>query len=154
MVKSILFLLSVTIFLLEGMPADAQKLVIGEKIPEIKIGEWLTPKIKSGDPMYLEFFHPASNACLKRINRLDSMAIKFKDRMSVLLLVRDDTNNTRSIFVGESFHFHAAIDDNGKTYSSFGIHYVPFGVLINGKGRVVWFGNPVSLTDTEIERRM
>ena len=154
MVKFILSVLPAVMLLLCPVNADAQRLVNGEKIPEIKVGEWLTPAAKAEMPMYIEFFHPSSNACLKRIGVLEAMAVRYENAVEVVLFVRDDADKARSILAGKGYHFHAAMDDKGKTYSAFGVHYVPFGVLVNGKGRVVWFGNPASLTDTEIGKAL
>lgn len=154
MVKFILSVLPAVILMLGPVRVDAQRLVGGEKVPEVRFGEWLTPAAAADGPMYLEFFHPASTASVKRVAVLEAMAVKYGGKMGVVLLVRDDADKARGILAGKGYHFHAAMDDKGKTYTAFDVQYVPFGVLVNGKGRVVWFGNPASLTDAEIGRAL
>ena len=154
MVKFILSVLPAVILMLGPSGAGAQRLVNGEKVPEIRFGEWLTPAASAEGPMYLEFFHPASTASVKRVALLEAMAVKYGSKMGVVLLVRDNAGKAKAILSGKGYHFRAAMDDKGKTYTAFDVQYVPFGVLINGKGRVVWFGNPASLTDAEIGKAL
>ncbi len=135
--------------------AAAQKLLNGEKAPEMKYGEWII-SLPSGSTAasYIEFIHPASPATAKRIPQLESMALKYAGRISIILIARDEPDKTRALFSGKTYHFSVAMDDKGKSFDSYGVRYVPFGVLINGKGKVVWFGNPASLTETEISKAL
>ena len=43
--------------------------------------------------------------------------------------------------------FYVAIDPSGRIFSAYGIRYVPFGVLIDRKGRACWIGNPMLATE-------
>ena len=36
------------------------------------------------------------------------------------------------------------------SFRSFGVNYAPFGVIIDSKRKVIWFGNPKQLTEEYI----
>ena len=44
-----------------------------------------------------------------------------------------------------------ALDDEGKTFDAYGVKFVPFSVLLDAKGRVLWFGNSSRLTSQDLD---
>ena len=53
-----------------------------------------------------------------------------------------------------SERFYVAIDLSGRVFKSYGIRYVPFGVLVDPKGRAQWIGNPKLATSESIKRNL
>ena len=45
-----------------------------------------------------------------------------------------------------------ALDHDKKVFGSFGVDFVPFSVLIDAKNRVLWMGNPQSMTSSFIQK--
>lgn len=130
---------------------SAQKLVIGERAPELKVQQWLisAPAV-DGKAIMVEFFHPANKKSAERITKLNSLASTNGDKMIVIVLVRDDSDNAKSILTSGNPSYYPAIDDAGKTFSTFGIKYIPYAVLYDKRGRILWVGNPSSISNNEI----
>lgn len=146
--KKLIFL-TVFCFLALGY-ASAQKLVIGEKAPEIKVKEWIADKpADENNARLVEFFHSGNKQCVTRLKELDRIAKKFK-KLNVIVVSKESAEKVSGILAPGSQSYYPALDDAGKTFENFGVQFVPFGVLIDKKGKVVWFGNPSSLSDDEI----
>ncbi len=45
-----------------------------------------------------------------------------------------------------------AFDDNGRTFRTFGVKFIPFCVIHNKKGRTTWCGNALSLEEKTLEK--
>ena len=111
------FCLAVVVLLFSAGSCPAQRLVVGEKAPELKVGEWLSHKDALSDsrPTLVEFFFSRSEPSLRRL---------------------------------------AALDDGNRTFAAYGVQFVPFAVLFDARGRVVWFGNSSKFGDAELQREL
>lgn len=133
---------------------NAQKLVIGEKAPDIKVKEWLSEKPADDKAKLVEFFHTSSKQCSSRLSVLNSTAKKYSGKLSVVLIAKEPADKIRPAVSPANKNFATGIDDGSKTFDNYGAQFVPFSVLIDKKGRVVWFGNPSSLSDDTIEKAL
>lgn len=127
------------------MPAAAQKAIIGQRAPEIKIAQWLTEKPTEERTQLLVFYHSTSKQATDQLCELDDLAKKYGDKLDVTVLAREKEDKVRPMILDSPHNFHVALDDNGKTFSNFGVQYVPFSVLMDARGKVLWFGNPAQL---------
>lgn len=137
-----------------SISASAQKLMIGEKTPELRVSEWLKEKPQSGKKIYvIEFAHTTSPPSMSRLERLNNLA-KSKPDINIILLFKESKdivhNHTRHI----NYNFFVAIDNEGKTFSSYGVNFVPFSIIIDKKGHAIWFGNSDQLNDNIINEAL
>lgn len=142
------------ILFIAAFTAKAQKLVIGEKSPDMKVKEWLSGQPTEGGLRFVEFFHTSSKQCVARLATIDGVAKKYKGRLSVILIAKEPADKVKAVVSPGSKAFYTAIDDAGKTFDSFGVQFVPFSVLVDKKGRVIWFGNPSSFDESIISRNL
>ena len=134
--------------------ASAQKLMIGEKAPEIKISEWLNGKPVSNKITYIiEFAHTTSPPSMSRLTKLNNLA-KSKPDINVILLFKEKKDIVLSHIKHIDHKFFVALDHNGKTFESYGVNFVPFSVIINNDGEAIWFGNSDFLNDNLIITRL
>ncbi|MCD8103137.1 MAG: hypothetical protein LUE26_11320 [Alistipes sp.] len=132
--------------------AGAQNLVIGEKAPDLRVSEWLWDNPPAENkPKLIEFFHSGSPQCTSRVSDIESTAKRFESGLCVIVLAKEPPAGVMQA-LGRRGTYFAAIDDGSRTFDGFGVRYVPFSVLIDGRGKVLWFGNPSSLTADEIGR--
>lgn len=130
---------------------DAQRFVIGEKAPSVRVSEWLSPTQPSGGKAQLiEFFHSSNKQCPMRLAVLDDLAAQYPGKLEVIVVTKEPVEKIEGILQPAESHYFVASDDNGRTFASFGAQFVPYSVLIDKKGRVVWFGNPSSLDEATI----
>jgi len=148
--KKIIIAAAVILFSASGL--SAQKLVIGEKAPDIKASEWIIPQSGRGTATLTEFFFSQSDPSVRRLPALDGIARQNAGKLAVIVISREDKSKVEPFVSGKNYSFGVAIDDNGKTFASYGVQFVPFSVLTDARGRVVWFGNSSQLTNNIIQQ--
>ena len=130
---------------------EAQRLVIGERAPELRIREWMGGSgLTEGRPSLVEFVVSTSAPSVRRVAPLKALAARYRGRLDVVLVAKEAPDKIAPL-VGDRGALLVGIDDGGKSYAAFGVQYVPFAVLIDGRGRVVWSGNPSSLDEQQID---
>lgn len=132
--------------------ASAQKIIIGERAPEIKVSEWLNGAPADSKAYMIEFYHSSSKQADQHLATLDAVAEKYAGKLNVIVVAKESKDKISSTELGKQHKFHTAIDDNGKTFDNHGVQFVPFSVIVDSKGRAVWFGNPTSLSVDDIAK--
>ncbi len=130
-----------------SLSASAQRLMIGEKAPELKISEWLNGKPELGKKVYIiEFAHTTSPPSMSRLDELNNLA-KSKPNINVILLFKESKDIVQKHTKQINHKFFVALDNEGKTFSTYGVNFVPFSIVLDKKGHAIWFGNSDQLND-------
>lgn len=149
-----IFLASALVFW--TMTVAAQQIALGERVPELRVASWLNGRMPvQGRPTLFVFFHTSSRPSVESLARLEALDRTFGERVNVVLIVREDAE-TIAETVGPltGGGLTVAFDDNGRSFASYGVQYVPYGVLVSPKGRALWQGNPRRLTDGILESNL
>lgn len=131
------------------LTASAQKLMTGDRAPQLEVGSWLYGAPAASGVRLIEFFHSASAPSIARLSAVSAVAEKYPD-LSVVLVTREEAAAVEAALGTGERPYRVAIDAGGKTFAAYGVQYLPFAVLIDGRGRIAWFGNPANLTDEQI----
>jgi len=131
----------------------AQRLVTGDRAPELKVGVWLNSSPGSGLRL-IEFFHSSSPQSVARLDENERLAKKYGSRLAVIVIAKEEAEVIERVIKPSERTFHAGIDDAEKTFSAYGIQFVPYSVFLDSRGRIVWFGNPAMLTDRIIDQNL
>ena len=146
MKKALLILLAA--WLLTPSDAEAQNIILGEKVPELKAPGWIDNRHpRPAQVTYVEFFHSSNPACITSLKRLKKLTDSPNARLRVIVVTREDTARIAPLlrpYLSQriSATFHA---DRGVTY-------VPFGVLIDARHRALWMGNSLQFNEQIIEQ--
>lgn len=154
MKRFLLMLLTVWGFLGIHTAVQAQNLVIGSRVSEVKASEYLQGAPTKDRPLLIEFFYSASEPCRNRLAELNKLAGNYVGRIDVLVLANEDRERIIPLLQGEDYAFAVALDDAGKTFHAYGVRFVPFSVLLDAKGRVLWFGHSARLTIVDLEQAL
>ena len=131
----------------------AQNLAIGERIPPLhpKYRDWLYGNIpENREYTYIGFVHSASVPCIEGTVLFVDVVAAGVDNMRIILLTKESEDQ-----IGNWLKIYAS----GNTgvacnceypFRSFGVNYAPFGVIIDRRQRVLWFGNPKQLTREQL----
>ena len=125
--------------------AEAQRLRLGDRTPDISIGATLGTPIDNILQKYIcmVFIHSESAPAVDAADRLCDELISAYDDMAIVLLTAEEKTEDNALL--NSFVSHntsVAFDNNHHTFRSFGINYVPFGVIFDKKKqRIEWFGS-------------
>lgn len=105
--------------------ATAQNIALGERVPELKIQTWLDNRQPEPAPTtYIEFFHSTK-----------------EDPAKIAPLLRPYLSERISVGLNAE-----------KSFTAFGVSYLPFGVLTDAKNRTLWMGNSLQINEKLIEQ--
>lgn len=139
--------------LLAALPLPAQRLVIGEKVPELKVEHWLSAAPSTGNKaVMVEFFHSSNPKSIERLARLDELARSNGENLTVIVLTREDAPAVTGRLLEGNPSYYAGYDASGTAFTSFEARYVPYSVIYDKRGRVLWVGNPSTLSNADVER--
>lgn len=139
--------------LLSCAAASAQNIVLGQRAPELRVAEWLEGREPAPAPLtYIEFYHSSNPRCEEALDRLAALSKQLGKRLRVVVLTREATEKIAPALAGRiAPRMGVGLDPQGKLFTAFGVSYVPFGVLVDAKGRALWMGNTLQLTQKLIE---
>ena len=142
-------LYSIILTLSLGMTAHAQNLAIGERTPpmHLKYRHWVNGHTPAEcEYTYIGFVHSASIPCIRGIEHVEKI-IAGRENVRLLVMTKESEENM-SAWLGRLVAGRSGVAcDCEYPFRSFGVNYAPFGVIIDGKRRVLWFGNPKQLTE-------
>lgn len=144
------------IALVASLTVRAQEIVIGERVPDLRASEWLgaAPTEDDRRATLLIFYHTESQPCVEALPHIDSLARSMKSTRVIVVAMEPKERIAPSLVRYMSERFYVAIDQSGKAFESYGIRYVPFGVLVDPKGRAQWIGNPTLATAATLYRNL
>ena len=130
-----------------------QRVEVGSYAPYIHNVEWISDRPDRSDKaLMVEFFHSANKDCCNHIAPLNNIARDYRQRMDVLMLTREPSEQVADMLLHEYQYFYVATNENGSVFRLFDVTHVPYAVIVNAKGVIVWAGNPLTLTDKTIEK--
>lgn len=148
-------LIVIGILLLTASGAGAQQLINGEKAPDLKIGDWISKtQLESGKPTLIEFFFSRSDQSMKRLPVMDDFARNYGKKLNVLVLSCETKEKMNSITDGKGYAFVIALDNENKTFTAYGAQFVPYGALLDARGKVLWFGNSSKFGVPELKKAL
>ncbi len=143
------------ILLASAVSAQAQRLIIGEKTPDIQVVQWVDGRAAAaGKATLVDFFHSSNQQSINNLNKLDGLETTYGSKLNIVVVSQETMEVFRPFIVDKGYGFYAGIDDNGKTFTAYGVRFVPFAALIDARGRLVWTGNVTNLTDEIIQKAL
>lgn len=107
----------------------------------------------AADLSYLVFFHSSNKGCTASLDALRDLPNKLGSKLRIIIITQEDSEKIAPILTPYiSERIGVALDHDKKVFGSFGVDFVPFSVLIDAKNRVLWMGNPQSMTSSFIQK--
>ena len=111
------------------------------------------PESGRADLSYLVFFHSSNKGCTASLDALRDLSNKLGSKLRIIIITQEDSEKIAPILTPYiSERIGVALDHDKKVFGSFGVDFVPFSVLIDAKNRVLWMGNPQSMTSSFIQK--
>ena len=150
MKKTILITLAAMAF---GAAASGQEIALGERVPEFRIAAWLDDRQPEAAPLtYIEFFHSSSPAGVKSLERLRDLSRREGERLRIVVVTREQHEKVARMlrpYLSERISVGLNAE---KSFTAFGVSYLPFGVLTDAKNRTLWMGNSLQINEKLIEQ--
>lgn len=133
--------------------AAAQNIVLGDRVPELKISKWLDDNQPEAAPAtYIEFFHSSNPACIASLKRLKEITDKTGAKLRVIVVTKEDAAKVTPLLRPYLSKRIGAALGTEKAFTAFGVTYVPFGVLTDARNRAMWMGNSLQFNEKLIEQ--
>ena len=153
--KRLLCILLVAISCSNTISLWAQRVEVGSRAPHIADVEWISdPLEESGKVLMMEFFHSSNKDSREHIDHLNALACDHRHEMDVLVLTREPSEQVAGLLLHEYQYFYIGSDESGKVFRAFNVKHVPYAVIINTKGIIVWAGNPLTLTNQMLKKTL
>ena len=134
-----------------AIPLHAQRLVIGERVPDLNITQWLNgAPVSDGKAVMVEFYHSSNPKGAERLAQLDELAKSYGDRLAVIVVTGEKYDAVISSLLGGNPSYRVGYDGDGSVFSAFSARYVPYSVIYDKRGRILWVGNPSSLSAADV----
>ncbi|WP_294599785.1 hypothetical protein [uncultured Rikenella sp.] len=152
--KKLLLLLGLTLGS-GSIATQAQKLVIGSRVPDFKGVEWSTLPPRAEAPMLIEFYAPENATSARFFPRLAEIRHRHGNGnrgIQIVVLTRKAGAVTDSLKAKYGERYFIGSDPDGKVYRAFHVQYVPYTILVDSKGELYWQGNLGNLPASVLER--
>ena len=132
--------------------ATAQNVVLGDRVPDLKVSKWLDDRQPAAAPAtYIEFFHSSNPACVTSLDKLKKLTGKLGTKRRVIVVTKEDPAKIAPLLKPYLSQQIGVALGAEKGFTAFGVTYVPFGVLTDAKNRAVWMGNSLQFNEKLIE---
>lgn len=145
-------LLVILIFLLScRYTANAENVIIGDKLPEMQLRAWLMDTKPVDKPLScILFHHTESDLCCSCLEQVKQLVYDYSSNINLVIITKEEYAKA-GVALTEHLcdNVGVAFDDKGLTFRAFGVSFIPFCVICDDKNRAVWCGNGMTL-DKEI----
>lgn len=151
----------------EGTPPAAaaaepsqRTLDVGDRLPSELIRDLAGTPAASVSELYgrailLEFFAYWCVPCARAVPLANELHEKFSPRgLSIVGVTSESALKTEPWITGKGVHYAHAYDPSGELHRLFQVKSIPFSVLVDPFGTVLWSGQPVDLTEERVENAL
>ena len=134
--------------------AEAQNIILGEKVPDSKFRSWLMDmQPDAADYTCILFHNSKSPRCQKHLPQIKRIVNSNEDKLNLIILTKEDYSKA-GVALTEHLgdHIGVAFDDGGRTFTAYGVRFIPFCVIYDKKGYALWCGHAGSLTQEIFDR--
>ena len=95
--------------------------------------------------IFIDFWATWCVPCIHAMPHTELLKDEFGDDVLFVLLSDETSEKVKKFMVKNNKDLYSAIDNTGLTHKNFNIHTIPYSILLNNKGNVIWKGQPLEL---------
>lgn len=101
---------------------------------------------------FVDFWATWCKPCVYASEYLGVLQKQYPDDFYVISLSEENPDIVKRFLEKNPTNLAVAIDYKGKTFQTFNTRVLPYGVLINASGKVLWKGSPTDFKSSDVER--
>ena len=128
----------------------SERSLITRTAPKLDVEKWVGEKPFTSGKNILVFSWAAwSQPAAKAVPELNALQKRFSDSLVVVGVCAQEEEDMRR-YSGPAMEFPTAIDSTGKVTATIGATSVPFVLLVDAKGTVLYQGHPAALSPEKV----
>ena len=138
---------------LNTFSAHSQNIIIGDKMPEIKLRKWLMDFVPSQRiaTCYL-FYHTESKLCQHSLEKVKTLIEPLAEQINRVIVTKqsyDKAGVTLTEHLGDNTF--VAFDQQGRMFRNLKVNFIPFCIIVDKRRYVLWCGNPTTISQDVID---
>jgi len=128
----------------------AERSLLGKTAPKLEVDKWLSERpFTAGKNVLVYFWTTWSKPSQRMIPVLNAFQTRFKDRLVIVAISNQPEEDVRD-YTGPAPEFPHAVEGGGKLLSTIGVTSVPYAILVDTNGLVLYQGHPGALNETNL----
>jgi cytochrome c biogenesis protein CcmG/thiol:disulfide interchange protein DsbE len=129
----------------------SERSLLGKLAPKLEVDKWLGDKpALEGKFVLISFWAPWSVPCRQEIADLNSFQKKYPEKLAVVG-ISADSEGAIAEMPDAKIEYASGIDAKAKLSAAAGVTSIPFVLLCDPKGVVLFQGHPGALTDKKLQ---
>jgi len=126
-----------------------------EKLPEIALEFIDNEPDTKNRPILLEFWATWCPPCLANIPHLNEIHEKFSPKgLLIIGVTNEDISRVKKFSRDHKITYTIAIDKDNQMAKHFKVNRIPFAILADKSGKILWTGHPSQLTEEIISQAL
>lgn len=110
---------------------------------------------QSGKPLVIEFWASWCGPCVKLFPHLNKLYGELEGTgIQFVALTREPLNHVRKYISSQELPYPVGVDIEGQFHVALNVKYIPYAVIVDAEGRVVWSGHSGRLSKALIEKSL
>ncbi|MFJ1472655.1 TlpA family protein disulfide reductase [Capnocytophaga cynodegmi] len=110
----------------------------------VEYSELATPKDKS--LFFVDFWATWCVPCVHVSSYLNTIQEQFREDLYIVSLTQERSDVVRSFLERHQTKLAVSIDYEGQNFKQHNVRALPYGILFNANGEILWKGNPANIT--------
>ncbi len=146
----------IALILLSTGSLFAQKLVIGSQVTDHKLVEgvkWYTTPRNPESIWIIDFYSSDNPSSVEFYSRnIDRIYGAVTDNVEIVVLSNKLTDDFKKLIEEDGAKYVFGHDSKATLFKLFGVKYIPYTVVVDNKGKVLWQGDLSKLTDSQLQK--
>lgn len=128
----------------------SERSLIGRTAPKLEVEKWMGERPYTAGKNVLVFFWTTwSKPCQKAIPQLNDLQARFRDHLTVVGISSQNQEDVAE-YNGPALEFPSAVEPEGKIAALVAATSVPYSILVNTNGIILYQGHPGALNATNL----
>ena len=110
---------------------------------------------QTGQPLVIEFWASWCGPCIKLFPHLKKLYGELEGTgIQFAALTQEPLNHVREFIRSQELPYPVGVDREGQFHEALNVKYIPYAVIVDAEGRVVWSGHSGRLSKALIEKSL